>query len=107
MEQFFFKPTLNAHDEAEKLIYVASNGQGYVVNNELHICGNYHLIYKFTGDNPGWYMKNSRDNIDRYLGIGASPSVLISDIDIKDEEYFESIKYVQEEQEENLEPEEE
>lgn len=107
MEQFFFKPTLTAHNEAEKLIYVASNGQGYIANDELHICGNYHFIYKFTGNKVGWYMKNSQDNIDRYLGVGASPSVLISDIDIKDEEYFESIKYVQEEQEENFEPEEE
>ena len=45
MEQFYFKPTPDAHSEAEKLIYVASNGQGYIANNELHICGNYHLIY--------------------------------------------------------------
>lgn len=88
MEQFYFKPTLEPHSEAEKLIYVAANGQGYIANKELHICGNYHLIYKFSGDNVGWYMKNPQDNIDRYLGLGASPSVLIGDIDIKDVDDF-------------------
>ena len=106
MEQFYFKPTPDAHSEAEKLIYVASNGQGYIANNELHICGNYHLIYKFTGENVGWDMKNPQDNIDRYLGLGASPSVLIGDIDVKDEEYFETIKYVQPEKEDREETEE-
>ena len=47
-------------------------------------------------------MKNPQDNIDRYLGLGASPSVLIGDIDVKDEEYFEAIKYVQPEREDRV-----
>lgn len=48
-------------------------------------------------------MKNPADNIDRYLGAGASPSVLIDGIDIKDEDYFESLKYVQIETKEQIE----
>lgn len=104
MEQYYFNPTIEAHSESEKIIYAASNGQGYIVNDELHICGNYHLIYKFAGDPVGWYMKNPQDNVDRYLGLGASPSVLIKDIDVKDEDYFELIQYIQPEQpEENVE----
>lgn len=85
-----------AHREGE--IFVASNGKGYISNNELHICGNYHLVYKFVGEPVGWYMKNPVDNIDRYLGIGASPSVLLKDIDVKDAEYFEAIQYIQSEE---------
>lgn len=103
MEQFNFKPIIESGDAAERLIYVASNGQGYFANNELHICGNYHLVYKFSGENVGWYMKNPADNIDRYLGEGASPSVLIDGIDIKDEGYFENLKYVQAETKEQIE----
>lgn len=103
MEQFKFKQIIEASPESDKLIYVAANGQGYFANNELHICGNYHLVYKFSGENVGWYMKNPADNIDRYLGEGASPSVLIDEIDIKDEDYFESLKYVQTETKEQTE----
>lgn len=103
MEQFKFKQIIEASPESDKLIYVAANGQGYFANNELHICGNYHLVYKFSGENVGWYMKNPADNIDRYLGEGASPSVLIDGIDIKDEDYFESLKYVQTEAKEQTE----
>lgn len=95
LEQFNFKPQPDAHSETEKLIFVAANGQGYVANNELHLCGSYHYVYKFAGEPAGWYMRNPSDNIDRYLGEGASPSLQIVDIDVKDAEYFESIKYVQ------------
>lgn len=100
LEQIFLNPLLEAHSEQEKIIFVASNGQGYIVNDELHICGNYHFVYKFSGDPVGWYMRNPKDNKDRYLGVGACPSVLIEGLDIKDEAYFNSINYTQSEDEE-------
>lgn len=102
IKQFSFSESPVAHSEGEKVIFTASNGQGYVKNDELHICGNYHLVYKFAGEPIGWYMKNPEDNIDRYLGIGASPSVLIDDIEVKDAEYFEAIKYAAPEEEPTL-----
>lgn len=98
-EQFYFSDSPAAYSGEEGVIFTASNGQGYVENGELHICGNYHLVYKFAGEPAGWYMKNPADNIDRYLGDGACPSVLIEDINVQDATYFEAIKYVQPEQE--------
>ncbi len=102
-EQFYLSDSPVAYSGDDGIIFTASNGRGYIESGELHICGNYHLVYKFAGNPVGWYMKNPTDNIDRYLGDGACPSVLIEDIDVQNSTYFEAIKYIQPEQEERKE----
>lgn len=88
-EQFSIKPELQNY-EANKLFYIAKNGQGYSANNELHLIANYHYVYYFQGK-TGWYMRNPQTNVDWYLGVGASPTIAVEDIQILDKEYFDSI----------------
>lgn len=93
MKTFYLKPVISA-PKNEKLIYVARNGQGYFANNELHLQGElHHYFYQFTGNNKGWYMRNQFTKTDYYLGLGASPSLMLEEYDIKDVEYWESITY--------------
>ena len=99
IEQFFLKETPE-RCESNKLIFTATNGQGYMSEDKLHICGNYHFVYQFEG-RVGWYMKNPQTSQDYYLG-GGSPSVLIQDINIIDKDYFDSLLVV-EENKENIE----
>lgn len=94
-QQFNFVDAPERYQGDNATIYTADNGNGYVENKELHICGNYHYVYKFDGNPVGWYMKNPDDGIDRYLGEGASPSVVVDNISVSDAAYFASIQYVQ------------
>lgn len=102
MKTFYLKPTISA-PTTEKLIYVAQNGQGYFANNELHIANSdSQFIYKFKGENIGWYMRNQYTRTDYYLGYGASPTILLDNIDVKDIAYWESITYSPEQEVENI-----
>lgn len=98
MTTYYLKPNISAPTE-EKLIYVAQNGQGYFANNNLHIASdNSHFIYKFNAENIGWYMRNQYTSTDHFLGLGASPTIILQNIDVKDTEYWKSITYVPEQE---------
>lgn len=103
MKTFYLKPTISAPAN-EKLIFVARNGQGYFANKELHIANSdSQFIYKFEGENIGWYMRNQYTRTDYYLGFGASPTIMLENIDVKDIVYWESITYTHEQDVENIE----
>lgn len=88
---YYFKET-PPKVEGDKLIATALNGEAYVEDNNLHIKNaTWHLIYKFDGLPTGWYARNVKTNNDVYLGSGACPSIDLEDLDVKDEEYFDSI----------------
>lgn len=71
-------------------IYESSNGRGYFKYNQLHLISiNDHYVYKFETD--AWYRRNELTMTDHYLGKYAEPSIILPDIDIKDEEYWNSI----------------
>ncbi|MDR1093410.1 MAG: hypothetical protein LBL66_04605 [Clostridiales bacterium] len=80
-----------------KEIYEASGGRGYVENGELHLMSpQVHYVYKFEGSPAGWHMRNDRTKVDYYLGGGASPTVNLENIEVKDEAYWGEIVYTPE-----------
>lgn len=91
MKQYFSIKSQPEKCESDRLIYTAINGKGYFENNELHLVADYHYVYHFNGNPVGWYMKSPKDGIDRYLGAGASPSIVLRNPKINNEEYFNSL----------------
>lgn len=74
------------------IIVTALTGVVYVENNRLHIkCNDRHFLYKFDGTPVGWYARNLKTCDDIYLGEGASPTVELETLSIKDEEYWAKI----------------
>lgn len=86
---FAATPQNNGKDE---LIATAINGEAYSENNRLHIKNaGWHLIYKYDGSPVGWYARNVKTNDDVYLGSGASPSIILETIAVKNEKFWNSI----------------
>ena len=76
----------------DKLIATALNGEAYCENNRLHIKNaDWHLIYKYDGSPIVWYARNIKTNDDVYLGDGASPSIVLETLDVKAENFWNSI----------------
>ena len=95
METYLFNAEIELHADGQ--IFTASNGEGYVEDNELHIVqSKYHFVYKFNGVPVGWYMRNESTGTDVFLGEGACPSAEYGDIEFTDEEYFSAITHSQE-----------
>lgn len=92
MKTYYLKPVISAPEE--KQVYEANNGQGYYENNELHLIDElHHYFYLFSGENIGWYMRNQVTNKDYYLGIGACPTLMLDECDVKDKSYWDNITY--------------
>lgn len=86
-----FKPTPSINT-GDKVVATALDGVVYTENNRLHVKTNTrHVIYKFDGNPAGWYARNIKTNDDFYIGAGASPSVELENIEVKDAETWAAI----------------
>lgn len=83
-------PTIETED---MLIASALNGVVYIENGRLHVKGNkMHFIYKPNSSPMGWYARNIKTCDDIYLGVGASPTIDLENIEIKNEAMWNIIK---------------
>lgn len=83
---FLEKPQVNNEDA---LIATALNGEVYNENKRLHIKNNTcHYIYKTDASPEGWYRRNLKTSDDIYIGLGASPSIILENLSIKNETYW-------------------
>ncbi|HRF69894.1 MAG TPA: hypothetical protein PKV66_00525 [Candidatus Pelethenecus sp.] len=81
----------------DTIIAMSSNCTIYGENNCLHIKTNTrHIVFKFDGTPVGWYAYNLKNGNEIYLGDGASPTVEIDGLIIKNPEEFENILSFQE-----------
>lgn len=84
------------------LIATALDGVVYTENSRLHVKGNTaHYVYKPDGSPAGWYARNIKTCDDIYLGAGASPTIELENIEVKNTSMWSAIK--QEEPSETLE----
>lgn len=84
------------------LISTALDGVVYTENSRLHVKGNAaHYVYKPDGTPAGWYARNIKTCDDVFLGTGASPTIELENIDVKNESMWNAIE--QEEPEEIIE----
>lgn len=90
MERIYFKTKLEYIPGTDKSVFQADNASAYFENNELHVVGEYHYVYKYSGV-VGWYMKNPKDDIDRYLCEGACPTMPVGNITFVDEELYSAV----------------
>ena len=91
-------PTL-PKSSSDGLIATALDGVVYTENNRLHVKGNTaHYVYKFDGSPVGWYARNIKTCDDIYLGVGASPTVELENIVIKNTNVWSAIKQEQPEE---------
>ena len=81
------------------LIATALDGLIYTENSRLHVKGNTaHYVYKPDGSPVGWYARNIKTCDDIYLGVGASPTVELENIVIKNTNVWSAIKQEQPEE---------
>lgn len=81
------------------LIATALDGVVYTENGRVHVKGNAaHYVYKPDGSPAGWYARNIKTCDDIYLGVGASPTIELENVVIKNANVWSAIK--QEEPEE-------
>ena len=78
---FLDKPQENNTD---LLVATALNGEVYTENKRIHIKNNTcHYVYKFDGSPTGWYRRNLKTSDDIFLGKGASPTIELENLKIK------------------------
>ena len=76
------------------LIATALDGVVYTENSRLHVKGNTaHYVYKPDGSPAGWYARNIKTCDDIYLGVGASPTIVLENLDIKNTDMWAAIIY--------------
>lgn len=98
---FKTQPTKQAGDA---IIATALNGVVYSENNRIHIkTHTCHIVYKFDGAPIGWYVRNLKNGDEIYLGVGASPTIELENLEIKSVLRWESIKYTSEDKEDTKE----
>lgn len=74
------------------VIATALNGVVYTENKRLHIKNNdRHFIYKFDGSPIGWHTRNVKTSDDYHLGAGASPTIELENVEIKNADYWDKI----------------
>ena len=75
------------------VVATALNGVVYTENNRVHIKTNTrHYVHKPDGSPAGWYARNIKTSDDIFLGVGASPSVELENLDVKNTEAWAAIK---------------
>ena len=68
----------------DNVIATALDGVVYTENNRLHVKGNkQHVVYTYDGSPVGWYARNHKTSDDIYLGEGASPTIELESLDVK------------------------
>ena len=83
------------------LIATALDGVVYTENSRLHIKGNTaHYIYKPDGSPVGWYARNIKTCDDIYLGVGASPTIELENVDVANTDAWNALKQADETTEE-------
>lgn len=95
-----FKNTpIRPRSNEDGLIATALDGVIYTENSRLHVKGNTaHYVYKPDGSPVGWYARNIKTCDDIYLGVGASPTVELENIVIKNTNVWSAIKQEQPEE---------
>lgn len=75
------------------LIATALNGVVYKENSRIYVKGNTaQYVYKPDGTPAGWYARNIKTCDDIFLGIGASPTIELENIAIKNTSLWSAIK---------------
>lgn len=75
------------------LIATALDGVVYTENSRLHIKGNTaHYVYKPEGSPVGWYARNIKTCDDIYLGVGASPTIELENVEVVNTAMWEAIE---------------
>lgn len=76
----------------DKVIATALDGVVYTENKRVHIKSNArHFVYKFDGSPVGWYVRNINNCDEIYLGAGASPTIELENLQIKNAVGWEAI----------------
>ena len=84
------------------LIATALDGVVYTENGRVHVKGNAaHYVYKPDGSPAGWYARNIKTCDDIYLGVGASPTINLENVEVENEEMWAAIKQEDEAAEES------
>lgn len=93
-----FKNTLiMPRSNGDGLIVTALDGVVYMENNRLHVKGNMaHYVYKPDGSPVGWYARNIKTLDDIYLGVGASPTIELENVQVENADLWAAIQYVDE-----------
>ena len=77
------------------LIATALDGVVYTENGRIHVKGNAaHYVFKPDGSPAGWYARNIKTCDDIYLGEGASPTIELENIEIKNASVWSAIHQV-------------
>ena len=85
-------PTMPRSSE-DGLIASALNGVAYTENGRLHIKGNkMHFIYKPDDSPVGWYARNIKTLDDIYLGVGASPTIELENVQVENADLWAAIQ---------------
>ena len=89
-----FKNTpIMPRSSGDGLIATALDGVVYTENSRLHVKGNTaHYVYKPDGSPAGWYARNIKTCDDIYLGVGASPTIGLENIEVVNTAMWEAIK---------------
>lgn len=75
-------PTM-PRSSGDGLIATALGGVVYIENSRLHVKSNTaHYVYKPEGSPAGWYARNIKTCDDVFLGVGASPTIELENINI-------------------------
>ena len=75
------------------LIATALDGVVYTENGRVHVKGNAaHYVFKPDGSPAGWYARNIKTCGDIYLGVGASPTINLENVEVENEEMWAAIK---------------
>ena len=97
MTYFFTDTPIVAKTTADVLIASALNGVVYTENGRLHIKGNkMHFIYEPDGSPVGWYARNIKTCDDIYLGVGASPTIELENVQVENADLWAAIQHVDE-----------
>lgn len=84
------------------LIATALDGVVYTENGRVHVKGNAaHYVYKPDGSPAGWYARNIKTCDDIYLGVGASPTIELENIQVEDVLTWNEILRPEEEENDN------
>ena len=89
-------PTM-PRSSGDGLIATALDGVVYIENSRLHVKGNImHFIYKPDGSPAGWYARNIKTCDDIYLGVGASPTIELENVQVENVDLWAAIQQAEE-----------
>ena len=85
-----FQITQSPHEIKQKIIAKADNGRVFSTGTELHIATDeIYYVYHFMGGR--WYIRNESTGTSHYAGIGATPTIALSNLQVIDNDYWEDL----------------